>query len=69
VTDEIVYLDADEEEEHHVAQANAPLDEEGHFVEERVPARYRDKFPRSRPDQIEYMDVSPKQVVVAWPRR
>jgi DNA-directed RNA polymerase subunit beta len=63
VTDEIVYLAADEEEEHHVAQANAVLDEEGHFADERVPARYRDAFPEARPNQIEYMDVSPKQVV------
>ncbi|MDP8903724.1 MAG: DNA-directed RNA polymerase subunit beta [Chloroflexota bacterium] len=63
VTDEIVYLDADEEEEHHVAQANAQLDENGYFVEERIPARYRDSFPEARPNQIEYMDVSPKQVV------
>jgi DNA-directed RNA polymerase subunit beta len=63
VTDEIVYLAADEEEEHHVAQANAPLDKEGHFADERVPARYRDAFPEARPNQIEYMDVSPKQVV------
>jgi DNA-directed RNA polymerase subunit beta len=63
VTDEIVYLAADEEEEHHVAQANAKLDTEGHFVDERVPARYRDAFPEARPNQIEYMDVSPKQVV------
>jgi DNA-directed RNA polymerase subunit beta len=63
VTDEIVYLDADEEEEHHVAQANAALDEAGHFAAERVPARFRDSFPEARPNQIEYMDVSPKQVV------
>src|SRR6188472_3330688 len=63
VTDEIVYLDAEEEEEHHVAQANAPLDEAGHFLADRVPSRYRDTFPEARPDQIEYMDVSPKQVV------
>ena len=63
VTDEIDYLPADEEEEHHVAQANAPLDAEGHFIGERVPSRYRDTFPEARPDQIEYMDVSPKQVV------
>ncbi len=63
VTDEIVYLAADEEEEHHVAQANAHLDDEGHFVDERVPARFRDSFPEARPNQIEYMDVSPKQVV------
>jgi DNA-directed RNA polymerase subunit beta len=63
VTDEIVYLAADEEEEHHVAQANARLDDEGHFMDERVPARFRDAFPEARPNQIEYMDVSPKQVV------
>jgi DNA-directed RNA polymerase subunit beta len=63
VTDDIDYLPADEEEEHHVAQANAPLDEGNHFVGDRVPSRYRDTFPEARPDQIEYMDVSPKQVV------
>jgi DNA-directed RNA polymerase subunit beta len=63
VTDEIDYLPADEEEEHHVAQANAQLDENNHFVSDRVPSRYRDTFPEARPDQIEYMDVSPKQVV------
>ncbi len=63
VTDEIVYLAADEEEEHHVAQANAQLDEAGHFVTDRVPCRFRDQFPEVAPDRIEYMDVSPKQVV------
>src|SRR6476619_2851986 len=64
VTDEIVYLAADEEEEHYVAQANAKLDAKtGHFVDERIPARHRDAFPEARPNQIEYMDVSPKQVV------
>jgi DNA-directed RNA polymerase subunit beta len=63
VTDQIEYLPADEEEEHVVAQANARLDNGGHFVDERVPSRFRDQFPEARPDQIEYMDVSPKQVV------
>ncbi|MBF6605550.1 MAG: DNA-directed RNA polymerase subunit beta [Chloroflexi bacterium] len=63
VTDEIEYLPADEEEEHVVAQANAKLDERGHFLAERVPSRLRDTFPEARPNQIEYMDVSPKQVV------
>ena len=63
VTDEIVYLAADEEEEHWVAQANATLDEQGHFLQDRVPCRYRDQFPEVAPDRIEYMDVSPKQVV------
>jgi len=63
VTDEIHYMPADEEEEHVVAQANAPLDAEGHFTAERIPSRYRDTFPEARAGQIEYMDVSPKQVV------
>jgi DNA-directed RNA polymerase subunit beta len=63
VTDEIVYLAAYDEEERYVAQANAHLDEEGHFVDERVPARHRDQFPEARPQQIDFMDVSPKQVV------
>ena len=63
VTDEIEYLPADEEEQHVVAQANAPLDDEGHFTADRIPSRYRDTFPEARANQIEYMDVSPKQVV------
>ena len=46
VTDEIVYLAAYDEEERYIAQANAELDERGHFVDERVPARHRDQFPR-----------------------
>src|SRR5450759_4365063 len=63
VTADIEYLAADEEEEHHVAQANAELDAQGHFVRDRIPCRYRDQFPEARPGAIEYMDVSPKQVV------
>jgi len=63
VTDQIEYLPADEEELHHVAQANSTLDGDGHFLDDRVASRYRDQFPEARPDQIEYMDVSPKQVV------
>jgi len=61
--EDVRYLPADEEEEYHVAQANAALDEAGHFVSDRVPSRYRDTFPEARPDQIDYMDVNPKQVV------
>src|SRR5512134_3227016 len=53
VTDQIEYLPADEEEQHVVAQANARLDDEGHFLDERVASRYRDSFPEARPDQIE----------------
>jgi DNA-directed RNA polymerase subunit beta len=63
VTDRIEYLPAYDEEERYVAQANAPLDEEGHFIDERVPARHGHSFPEARPNQIDYMDVSPKQVV------
>ncbi|MFM2105182.1 MAG: hypothetical protein RL338_214, partial [Chloroflexota bacterium] len=66
VTDDIEYLSADDEEEHYVAQANAALvehDGHRHFAGDRVPSRYRDSFPEARPGQIEYMDVSPKQVV------
>ena len=61
--EDIRYLPADEEEEYHVAQANAALDEAGHFVNDRVPCRYRDTFPEARANQVDFMDVSPKQVV------
>ncbi len=63
VTAEIEYLAAYDEEERYVAQANAKLDENGYFIDERVPARHREVFPEARPSQIDYMDVSPKQVV------
>jgi DNA-directed RNA polymerase subunit beta len=63
VTDEIVYLAAYDEEEKVVAQANAELDADGYFVAERVPARHRDQFPEARPQSVDFMDVSPKQVV------
>ena len=63
VTAEIQYLAAYDEEERYVAQANTPLDEKGYFLEDKVPARHRELFPEARPDQIDFMDVSPKQVV------
>ena len=62
VTDEVVYLTADEEDNYTVAQANEPLDEEGHFIHTNVSGRYREEtseFPKSR---IDLMDVSPKMV-------
>ena len=62
VTDEVKYMTADEEDEYTVAQANEPLDEEGHFIHNNVSGRFRDEtseFPKSR---IDYMDVSPKMV-------
>ena len=63
VTDHIDYLAADEEEKYYIAQANAPLDDGQHFVEERVMVRYRDKFLIEPADDVDYMDVSPKQIV------
>jgi DNA-directed RNA polymerase subunit beta len=63
VTDEIEYLAAYDEEERYVAQANAALDERGYFVDERVPSRHLEGFPEVRPERVDYMDVSPKQVV------
>ncbi|HHW62158.1 MAG TPA: DNA-directed RNA polymerase subunit beta [Syntrophomonadaceae bacterium] len=62
VTDEIVYLSADEEEEFVVAQANAPVDENGYFSEPRVEARYREEILEVPIEKVDFMDVSPKQV-------
>ena len=63
ITDQIVYLSADEEDRYAIAQANAPTDGHGHFIESRVSIRRQQKFLFELPDQIEYMDVSPKQIV------
>jgi DNA-directed RNA polymerase subunit beta len=63
VTDEIVYLSALEEEEHTIAQANAPLDAKGNFTTDLVSSRIGGEFTMVRPDQIEFMDVSPNQLV------
>jgi len=63
VTDEIVYMTADEEDKYNIAQANEPLQPDGTFVAERVTARYRDQVIVVPREQIEYMDVSPKQIV------
>src|SRR5690606_33887403 len=63
VTDEIVWMSANEEEELPVAQANAPLDAEGRFLNEFVLCRERGDFPLLRPEEIEYMDVAPDQLV------
>jgi DNA-directed RNA polymerase subunit beta len=63
VTDEIVYLDATEEEKFHIAQANAALDENFRFAEEKVLVRWKDKFLEETVDVVDYMDVSPKQIV------
>src|SRR5499425_2146334 len=63
VTDEIVYLSALEEEEHTIAQANAPLDPKGHFTADLVSARIGGEFTMVSPDRVEFMDVSPNQLV------
>ncbi len=62
VTDEVVYLTADEEDNFIVAQANEPLDEEGHFVHNNVSGRYRDETSSFQKKNIDLMDVSPKMV-------
>ena len=63
VTDHVDYLTADEEDRYVVAQANEPLDEEGHFVHERVGCRYKELITELPRERIDYMDVSPKQLV------
>ena len=62
VTDEVVYMTADEEDNYHVAQANEPLDDEGHFVKNNVSGRFRDETQEYDKSMFEFMDVSPKMV-------
>ncbi|MDN5205165.1 DNA-directed RNA polymerase subunit beta [Fulvivirgaceae bacterium BMA10] len=60
---EVIYLTAEEEDTHNIAQANAPLDDAGKFVNDRVKARFEGDFPVVEPDQVSYMDVAPNQIV------
>ena len=62
VTDEVVYMTADEEDNYHVAQANEALDEEGHFIRKNVSGRYREETQEYERSMFDYMDVSPKMV-------
>ncbi|MCI6675375.1 MAG: DNA-directed RNA polymerase subunit beta [Clostridiales bacterium] len=62
VTDEVVYMTADEEDDYVVAQANEPLDAEGHFIHNNVSGRFREETSEFEKKQIDYMDVSPKMV-------
>ena len=62
VTDEVVYMTADEEDNYHVAQANEPLDEDGYFVAKNVSGRYREETQEYEKQMFDYMDVSPKMV-------
>ena len=63
VTDEIEYLSAIEEGQYVIAQANASLDEKGRLIDELVSCRHQNEFTMSTPDRVNYMDVSPKQIV------
>lgn len=63
VTSEVVYMTADVEDEFIVAQANEPLDEEGHFVNAKVNGRYRDSFVEVESDRADYMDICPRMVM------
>ena len=62
VTEDVVYMTADEEDNYHVAQANTPLDEEGHFIQKNVSGRYREETQEYERKMFDYMDVSPKMV-------
>ncbi len=62
VTDEVIYMTADEEDNYHVAQANEPLDEDGYFVRKNVSGRYKDETQEYEKQMFDYMDVSPKMV-------
>ena len=62
VTEEVVYMTADEEDNYHVAQANTPLDENGYFINKNVSGRYREETQEYEKTKFEYMDVSPKMV-------
>jgi len=63
VTDEVVYLSAIEEGDYVIAQANATVDEKGKLVDTLAPVRFRNEFTFSTPDRVQFMDVSPKQIV------
>jgi DNA-directed RNA polymerase subunit beta len=63
VTDQIDYLTADEEDKYVIAQANAPLDKNGHFTSDAISCRFREDYPKKKPEEIDYMDVSPRQLV------
>ncbi|MGQ9642320.1 MAG: DNA-directed RNA polymerase subunit beta [Ignavibacterium sp.] len=65
VTNEVEYLSAEQEDKFIIAQANAPINEQGKFINERVKARYKGEFPIVHPEEVHYMDVAPAQIVSA----
>jgi len=65
VTDELEFLTAEQEDMYTIAQANAPIDGRGNFLDDRVKARYQGDFPVVKPEEVQYMDVAPNQIVSA----
>ena len=63
VTDTVEYMPADEEDKYIIAQASEPLDEEGKFLNKRIRVRHREEITEVAPEQVDYVDVSPKQLV------
>lgn len=63
VTEKIDFLTADEEDKYVIAQANAPVDKSGRFLSDQTSCRFRGDFPKKKPEEIDYMDVSPRQIV------
>ncbi len=63
VTEEVEYMTADTEDGFYVAQATEPLDEEGRFVNKKIVTRFKDEFLEVAPERVDYMDVSPRQVI------
>ena len=63
MSEDVVYLTAEEEDTHNIAQANAPLDDKGIFINDKVKARFEGDFPVVEPKELTYMDVAPNQIV------
>ncbi len=63
MTENVEYLSAEEEDDHYIAQANAPIENNGKFINDRIKARFEGDFPIEEPDKISYMDVAPNQIV------
>ncbi|MEQ9426382.1 MAG: DNA-directed RNA polymerase subunit beta [Cyclobacteriaceae bacterium] len=63
VSDEVIYLTAEEEDTHNIAQANAPLDTKGNFINDKVKARFEGDFPIVEKGEVSYMDIAPNQIV------
>ncbi len=63
MSDKVIYLTAEEEDSHNIAQANAPVDESGKYLNDKVKARFEGDFPVVEPGELSYMDVAPNQIV------